>query len=68
MPDPTEEERRRKIIIDAEVARVAAKGIGAVVSGELNQEQTRALIKCDEDYLAMVNEIVPHFTEKVSTE
>lgn len=58
----TEEERRRKIIIDSQVAATAAAGIGAVMRDELTGEQGRLWIALDEAYLRRAEEIVPGIT------
>lgn len=55
----SEEERRRKIIIDSQVARAAARGIEMAVKGDLTGEEARALIALDEEYLSRCRGICP---------
>ena len=52
MSNGEEEARRRKIIIDGSVAEMAARNIGATMSGELSIEQVNEMIALDEDWLA----------------
>ena len=54
----TEEERRRKIIIDSQLIRAAARDQAAAMSGEMSGEVGRALIALDEEYLERRKAIV----------
>lgn len=65
---PSEEERRRKIIIDTEVQRIAGRGIIGTVTGQFNGEKVRALIKCDQAYIRMVKEIDAGLVEDIQLE
>lgn len=55
---PTEEERRRKIIIDTQVADAANRGVRAVLEGKLSSSKVRQLIDLDKSYLKLVKECV----------
>lgn len=54
---PTEEERRRKIIIDSQVAAMALKGIKSVMENRLTDSQVQRMIELDEHYLAQCEQI-----------
>ena len=47
-----EEARRRKIILDAEVASLASQNIAGTASGRLSIEQVNEMIEADETWLA----------------
>lgn len=47
-----EEQRRRKEIIDADVAALAAQNIGATRSGRLSLRQVQRMTALDEEWLA----------------
>lgn len=47
-----EEARRRKIIIDGEVAGLAVRNIGPTMSGALSLEQVERMIAIDERWLS----------------
>lgn len=59
MPDPvvTEEERRRKIILDSQVSATAARGIEELENHKLTPNQVRELIRLDEEYLKNVERV-----------
>lgn len=62
MPDPvtpplTEEERRRKIILDSQVSATAARGIEELENRKLTPQQVRELIRLDEEYLSNVERV-----------
>ena len=59
MSSHTEEDRRRKIIIDSEVASAAMAGIAALGRGELTPSQVRSWIELDEEYLDKLDGIAP---------
>lgn len=46
-----EEERRRKMIIDGEVARLAVDNIVRISAGELTIEQVREMTAIDQEWL-----------------
>jgi hypothetical protein len=54
---PTEEERRRKIIIDSQVVSMAVKGIRACMDGTLTESQISRMIALDEEYLSRCEQI-----------
>ena len=54
----TEEERRRKIIIDSSLIQAAARDQARAMSGEMGGEEGRALIALDEEYLERRRAIV----------
>lgn len=54
----TEEEKRRKIIIDSQLIRAAARDQSDAMSGEMSGEVGRALIALDEEYLERRKAIV----------
>jgi hypothetical protein len=47
----SEEERRRKIIIDSELIRAAAQDQARAMNGEMSGDEGRALIALDEEWL-----------------
>jgi hypothetical protein len=59
------DEKKRKIILDAEVAEVAARGITETQRGKLTHSQVAALIKIDEGYLAEVRQVAPTLCENI---
>lgn len=59
MSNGSEEERRRKIIIDSQVASAAMAGIAALGRGELSDAQVAALIELDQEYLEKCEGIAP---------
>jgi hypothetical protein len=54
---PTEEERRRKIIIDSQVVSMAMKGIRGCMDGTLTESQISRMIALDEEYLSRCEQI-----------
>ena len=54
-----EEEERRKVIVDSQVAGAAARGIALTQQGQLTREQLRAMIELDEEYLSRLEGICP---------
>lgn len=59
MSNGSEEEERRKIIIDSQVASAALEGIAALQRGDLSTAQISALIELDEEYLERAEGIAP---------
>lgn len=53
----TEEERRRKIIIDSQVASASMKYLRLLLDDKLTQSQVQRMIALDERYLAECEQI-----------
>jgi hypothetical protein len=54
----SEEERRRKIIIDSELIRAAAQDQARAMNGWMSGDEGRALIALDEEWLERRREIL----------